>query len=480
MKTWSTGTLFILFLLFAVTVNYGRTLKVPDEFSSIQAAIDSSQNGDTVLVAPGTYYENINFSGKNIIVASYFILNQDFSYIQNTVIDGSQPVQPDTASCVLIVSGEDSTAVLEGFTLTGGKGTRWTDEHGAGVYREGGGILITLSSPTIRNNLIKNNEAINKTNVTSAGGGGMRCGDANPVIENNIILNNQGHYGPGIVMNYATGTIRNNIIAYNSGGEDYGGGGIWSYAAGRTIIENNTIVYNSVSGSGTAGGKGGGILVWSTTIDAKNNIVWGNTQNTGGQIALLSAGNSSVTYSDVEGGMSGNGNIDYDPLFSQNNFQLSDSSQCIDAGDSSLIYNDPEDSMNPGYAEFPSLGTIRNDMGAFGGPHRDLFYESTTEIKGSQNINTVTGFNLYQNYPNPFNPSTIIQYEIPEDNFVTLKIFDSLGREVALLINDRQAKGLHRIIFDTGINGIKLSSGVYLYQLKSGSFIQTKKFILLK
>ena len=131
-----------------------RVLNVPAEFNTIQAAINVSQTGDTVLAAEGIYFENINFSGKNITVASRYILDNDPLHILNTIINGSSPVHPDTASCVRIVSGEDSTAVLEGFTLTGGTGTKWVDEHGAGVYREGGGILITFSSPTIKNNLI--------------------------------------------------------------------------------------------------------------------------------------------------------------------------------------------------------------------------------------------------------------------------------------------------------------------------------------
>jgi Secretion system C-terminal sorting domain len=281
-------------------------------------------------------------------------------------------------------------------------------------------------------------------------------------------------------MNFATGTIRNNVIVYNTGGEDFGGGGIWTYAAGNTVIDNNTVAFNSVSGSGTAAGKGGGILVWSTTVTAKNNIVWGNDQSAGGQIALLSASNSSITYSDVEGGMTGNGNLDLDPMFVQNKYQLLNTSPCIDAGDSSAIYNDLEDTTNPGYAEFPSLGTVRSDMGAFGGPYRNLFFEQTTGVEENRDGNLPSGFLLYQNFPNPFNPSTVIKYRIPEDNFVTLKIFDSLGREVVTLINERQVKGEHHVSFNANSVNKKISSGVYLYQLKSGDFTNTKKFVLLK
>ncbi|MCW8816854.1 MAG: hypothetical protein OQK52_03135, partial [Ignavibacteriaceae bacterium] len=153
-------TFSVVLILTIISSANANTIRVPEDYTTIQQAIDASVNGDTVIVAPNTYFENINFRGKNILLTSYYIFNEDVNYISNTIINGSQPAHPDTASCVLMVSGEDSTAILQGFTLTGGTGTKWIDEHGAGTYVEGGGILITLSSPTIKNNLIIDNEAI--------------------------------------------------------------------------------------------------------------------------------------------------------------------------------------------------------------------------------------------------------------------------------------------------------------------------------
>lgn len=469
--------IFIISLLMFSISLFGTTLNVPFEYTTIQEAIEASQNGDTVLVAPGTYYENINFKGKNILVASQYILNNDPSIIPLTIINGSQPVQPDTASCVLIVSGEDSTAILEGFTLTGGTGTKWVDEHGAGTYREGGGILITLSSPVIKNNIIINNEAINTANVTSAGGGGIRCGDSDAKIINNIIMNNKGRYGAGIVINFAKCTIKNNIIAYNSGGEAYGGGGIWCYSVGPTIIENNNIYKNVVNNN-----SGGGIYVWNTQIHAKNNIVWENTQTSGGQIYLRgTASSSTVEYSDVQDGMIGEGNIDSDPLFDTLHFMLTSSSPCVDAGDTSSIYNDPKDTLNEEYALFPSLGTIRNDLGVYGGPDRMTFADFATSVNGSKkNSMKPTGFLLEQNYPNPFNPETEIRFRISELGFAELIVYDVLGREVGLLINKEMNPGNYTVEF----NGNNLPSGIYFYELfvtgKNIKFSETKKMILLK
>ena len=88
----------------------------------------------------------------------------------------------------------------------------------------------------------------------------------------------------------------------------------------------------------------------------------------------------------------------------------------------------------------------------------------------------VNTFSLLQNYPNPFNPSTIIKYRIPTDEFVTLKVYDVLGREVATLMNDKQGRGEYNVNF----NASKLSSGIYYYTITAGNYTETKKMMLLK
>jgi hypothetical protein len=85
-------------------------------------------------------------------------------------------------------------------------------------------------------------------------------------------------------------------------------------------------------------------------------------------------------------------------------------------------------------------------------------------------------FKLMQNYPNPFNPSTTINYQLPMISYVTLKVYDILGREVKTLINGIQQAGTHSVIF----NAAGLSSGVYFYRLNSANFVQTKKLIVIK
>jgi hypothetical protein len=85
-------------------------------------------------------------------------------------------------------------------------------------------------------------------------------------------------------------------------------------------------------------------------------------------------------------------------------------------------------------------------------------------------------FFLWQNYPNPFNPSTTIKYELPEASVVRLNVYDMLGREVSVVVNERRDAGVHQVKFD----GSGLSSGVYLYSLQAGTFVQTRKLLLLQ
>ena len=85
-------------------------------------------------------------------------------------------------------------------------------------------------------------------------------------------------------------------------------------------------------------------------------------------------------------------------------------------------------------------------------------------------------YQLAQNYPNPFNPATQIKYSVPEFGFVSLKVYDMIGRETAVLVNEEKSAGNYSVTFD----GSSLSSGVYFYQLKAGPYTGTRKFILLK
>ncbi len=103
------------------------------------------------------------------------------------------------------------------------------------------------------------------------------------------------------------------------------------------------------------------------------------------------------------------------------------------------------------------------------------FNFTLTDVEG-QPSSIPDKYSLSQNYPNPFNPVTAIKYSIPNEGFVSLKIYNVLGSEVATLVNEFKNAGSYNVSF----NAENLSSGVYYYKLKSGTFVETKKMILLK
>lgn len=197
------------------------TIDVPGNQPTIQAGIDAASTGDTVLVEPGTYFENIDFRGKAIKVASRLGAGV-------TTIDGRS-----LASVVRFSSAEGPGSVLAGFTI----------QHGFGTFESsyaGGGVYVANSAPTIRNNVIADNEACT--------GAGINVYFGSPVILDNIIRANRqvgcsGGMGGGINVGGAASTqVVGNTISNNSSET---GGGISLFAAGTPVIRNNVIRQNS-------------------------------------------------------------------------------------------------------------------------------------------------------------------------------------------------------------------------------------------
>ncbi len=101
---------------------------------------------------------------------------------------------------------------------------------------------------------------------------------------------------------------------------------------------------------------------------------------------------------------------------------------------------------------------------------------SATGIKNDQTSSSAGAFRLEQNFPNPLNPSTVIGYQIGAVSHVTLKVFNVLGEEVAILVNETQNPGEYRVSFD----GSKLPSGIYFYRMNAGSYSAIEKLVLMK
>ncbi len=123
-----------------------------------------------------------------------------------------------------------------------------------------------------------------------------------------------------------------------------------------------------------------------------------------------------------------------DPLFTgSENFYLSAESPCIDAGYDSSIYNDIE---SGGMAVWPAMDSARNDMGAYGG-NPDSIYHYVTAIDKNKNDKIILPAEnyLHQNFPNPFNPLTTIEFTLPKSEYVELKVYNILGKEVTTLVS---------------------------------------------
>lgn len=304
----------LLLSLLIPVFTFSQIINIPADYPSIQQGIDAANNGDTVLVDTGTYFENINFNGKAITVASHYIVDGDTNHINNTTIDGSQPDNPHLGSVVTFMSGEDTTSVINGFTITGGSGL------GIANKRVGGGIICFQSGAKILNNKILNNEithsdraigggicsyydvgeewvimennnisgnSCNATNI-SANGGGIYTGTNARIINNNISNNEcicelANADGGGVEIENLHGIVDtvfllNNTIHYNSVSAfslSAGGGvaSIYSY----NIIQNNTIKYNTVTGEETHGG--GLWFLQSAGTLMSNNVISYNTVN---------------------------------------------------------------------------------------------------------------------------------------------------------------------------------------------------------
>jgi hypothetical protein len=191
-------------------------IKVPADQPTIQDGINAAVNGDTVLVAPGTYNEDINFSGKAIVVRSS-------GGPRVTIIDGGS-----LGAVVTFSSGETNASVLSGFTL----------QHGSNS-----GVYMNFASPVLKDNIIANNKA--------EWGAGIYIGGASTAqVLHNTFIGNVASSGGGAIGLFSAGSVRieNNRITKNNGGGQ--GGAFWMVGEGDEIIVQN-LMYNDVASSGT-------------------------------------------------------------------------------------------------------------------------------------------------------------------------------------------------------------------------------------
>ncbi|MEW6741475.1 MAG: right-handed parallel beta-helix repeat-containing protein [Planctomycetota bacterium] len=283
-----------------------------DPFCKIQDAIDAALPGDTILVRPCTYVENLQINGKDITIRSD--LDGDPATVDpaptTTIIDGGTPTDPNESSVVWFRNYVTPACVLEGFTIQNGGGTNIS-----GAFF-GGGIFCHESSPTIKGNIIKDNVSgyivspsfgagvacrenasplITDNEITSNGtvgptydGGGVFCEDQSDavIVGNDIDQNSSSRYGGGIYVSNSDTLIASNHLGSNRSAE---GGGILAWY-GKQYIENNTLASNTATN-----GLGGAIwLSAGSESEVNGNVVTGNSAVGGGGGLVIGASSSQV------------------------------------------------------------------------------------------------------------------------------------------------------------------------------------------
>jgi len=333
------------------TTDTGAEVHVPYDYPTIQEAIDAVVDCTTIVVEDGIYTgagnRDIDFDGKAITVRS----------------------ENGPASCIIdceaqsrglyFHSGENRYSVLEGFTIKNG----YTTGRGGGVYCSG-------SSPTIINCIITNNQSGDKY-VYWSGGGGIYCRSSNAKFINCVVSNNYTRNRGGGIWCYDGGTVQILNCVFTGNEADYVSSmGTWSYGGGischranaklkNCLIVNNwahdfsgginfnrstSTVSNCTIVNNQADERTGGIYQYLSTVTIENSIIRGNTDPSSEQLR----GAFTVSYSDIEGGYTGRGNIDADPLFvtgplgdyylSQTNAGQASTSSCVDAGNNAAAF----------------------------------------------------------------------------------------------------------------------------------------------
>lgn len=380
----TTRAFTILLLVLVITdIVSGKTIYVDangtGDYPTIQDAINDANDGDIIELQPGTYTSdgnrNIDFKGKAITVRS--ANPHDPNVVVATVID-CQGDPNHYYRGFYFYHNEDGNSVLDGITITNG----YSISNGGGIFCEnshptirnciitsnkitkdpcdpyppttyGAGISLVGSSPTIVDCKITANNALH-----NAWGGGISCRSGTPTIRNCIISENSGFRGGGINCSFNTSPKIINCLIINNAANPFEYGGAIACKDATPKITNCTISHNSA-------GRGGAIDLISSTATITNCILWGDLP---GEIDHTATGHAVVTYSDVEGGWTGEGNINLNPLFaSVIDYHLVFGSPCIDTGTNSpsggLPATDLDGLARPFDGDFD--GNSVADMGAY-------------------------------------------------------------------------------------------------------------------
>ena len=518
--------LLTIILIILSTFLTAQIIHVPKDQPNIQAGIDNASDGDTVLVSEGTYYENINFIGKAITVASHFLIDNDTLHISNTKIDGSWPSNPQKASVITFDSGEDTTSIICGFTITGGTGS-----HVPGYGWAGGGIYCYPAGAMIIHNYIENNIV---TSPAMGFGGGMMCDPDGEwvVIKNNIIRNNEIHselegYGGGVNF-YSNAIVNNNIITNNkiiSTGASIGpsmGGGIHCDAMfdpKEIFMQNNIISNNKVLSEANfaEGGSGGGLLIYGTwegvvsgntisnnevsatlycygagamieftdnELTFENNVINHNKATWGGGVYIdenvediLQIINNTIVENEATDAGGGicfaytDTTVVLNTLL-WNNIANQGSEIYINEGELEVHYCDIKGGWPDGWSNIDLEPALENDYIHLSPCGSNCINAGTDAMKIFGEWYYCPDFDI-DGDQRPFE-STYPDIGADESD-VELIISEINGRKIKLIIETIQPPGEYKIKFDAS----SLPSGIYLCTLKTNDFVHSCKIVLL-
>jgi len=445
-----------------ITLVFGNVIHIPDDYATIQEGLNVAEEGDTVLVTSGTYYENIVWPEMDGIS----LIGSDEA---DCIIDGS-----DTARVIDMWGSTfiSELTVIENFIIQNGNAEGWMG---------GGGLRIHSNNPTIRNLIIRDNEAQStgagilcyncsatfsniqlEDNFSNGYGGGVYIDAAQPIFTNVNFINNSANTGGGI---YCSGweSLATFISCSFINNSAYDSGAIYVTGSSQVLIEETSIISNAATSTGNFL-KSGGIMVPNGSATIISTIVWDNTPY---NLQFNEAGPDSffISYSNIQGGL--------------NEIEIQDNSQYVEWAETNIelppIFCNPDSGDYTLAENSPCVGAGENgaNMGAFG--------VGCEALQTDLGINTPNHFKLHQNYPNPFNPTTTLRYDLPEDANVNIIIYDMMGRVVSNLARSKQNAGYKFIQWNaTNNQGQPVSAGLYLYTIEAGEFRQTKKMILLK
>jgi len=509
--------------------------------ATIQTGINAATDGDTVLVAAGTYNENITIHGKKIVLGSHILITENSSYTDSTILDGSGLESSVITNC------SPGGGEIRGFTVKNGKGTPAHDD-GTSI---GGGLYIGCEMDALVRDMIF------EDNSVTAHGGAIRVdGDAHLIIDNSIIRNNYASEFGGAIQLYNGDITASNLLVYgNDNNSEYG---VISVAGeGTTVIKNSTIVDDKkiplLLVQGHPQGK-------TYNLSVSNSILNGQ----GDLFREWEGASVSMTYSITHVAYAGEGNIEADPLFCDTlSYKYYDTSPAVGAGENGVnmgaggigcdvpqafewvssaldTINITKTNLTDTYtAQWTESKDVYNDsinylvyakVGVY--PAEEIYDTTVTSVsityqeilegvfegspvngatvrfnvKATDGIDTVdvTGenrviyvnryeylstegegvpveFALHENYPNPFNPTTTLRFDLPEVSNITLTIFNMLGQKIRTYDMQSAAAGHHTLKWNaTNDYGDPVGAGVYLYQLQSKDFVKTRKMVLLK